>query len=725
MRWKRFFLIAATIAMLIGLWSISSYSSVLATRHSSHHAAVASTPIQHVVIFMMENHTFDSMFGTFPNVNGITLSPAPNPMRSDYNHTGPALLAAMDKGAMDNYPARSFVQYSQSNIPDYWAYAKQFGLSDNFFSSDATLSAPNHVSMLAAQSGGLDDNPLKGCTASPNTLAYSRDLSGNQFWAAPCYNIESLPQILATNGLTWKYYSNVAIWDAPAMLQSLYTSPDDIHNPNQFIKDVQTNQLDDISWVMPPYGSTDHPPLMFQSGENFIAAQVNAIMNSPYWANTAIFLSWDDWGGFYDHVPPPQLDGEGLGARVPLIVISPYAKQGYISHALGEFASFDAFIEANWGLPNLGERDANPQLSNLMDFFNFTQTPQPPLLLNPLPYQQTLLIPTGGAVLGGASVTGSINPSVGWTSQSYTYSIIYTPKTTPTITTVSIDGVPFTMTNKGATKGGTLYQYTTTLPVGNHTYTFTFDNGSAGSTITIPDNGVPFPGPEVHPFSLTVLGSSVKVLLGQNIVFSVSYKSPANIAPTLAEVDIDGTPHTMQSNGKTTYKTGVKYTFATSALPTGEHYVRFRFDDGSGPQVLEGAVSVQVTPLLLTQSSVSPTTGTSSTLFTFSTTHTDSTGASPTQAMLYVDNTGYTMSLMSGMPDTGALYQVSMTLPTGNHTFAFVFADSQSSWADPFAPSVYAGPNIGLNVKGVKPGTITTEAPTHDQDPDYPIGGDD
>ncbi len=711
----------ATILLFLPGISVLHVIPQISAHAATRRGGATTTPIQHVVIIMMENHTFDSMFGKFPGANGVSLTRASNPLRSDYNHTGPALLAAMDGGAMDEFPTRGQVQYTQSDIPDYWAYAKQFGLSDNFFSSDASSSSPNHIGMLAAQTGGLDDTVnQKGCLSSANTLSYSRNLSGQQYWSYPCYTITSLPQLLEANGITWKHYSQIPIWDTPGMLRPLYTSSNDIHDPNQFVKDVQANAMATISWITPPSDASDHPPLMWQPGENFVTAQVNAVMNSPYWANTAIFLTWDDWGGFYDHVAPPQIDASGLGPRAPLIVISPYAKQGFISHALGEFASFDKFIEQNWSLPNLGQRDALSQISDLRDFFDFNQTPQPPLLLNPLPYQNILLVPTGGAVVAGVSALGTVNPTVGGTGTQFTFSVIYTLQASPNVSTVTIDGSPYPMVNKGQTHGGTLYQYTTLLPVGNHSYTFNFDNGS-GTIITIPDNSVPFPGPDVYPFSFKPGVSAKKVLLGTNVTFSSFYRSPKNKAPRLSEVDIDGVPYAMQSDGTTNYRTGVRYTFSTSSLPVGEHYLRFRFDDGSGTAVLEGTLSVWITPVLLTQSSVSPTSGTSSTVFTFSTTYMESSGAMPTQALLYVNNTAYPMSYISGKPSTGALFQVSTTLSKGKNTYSFVFADMQTSWADPFAPSVYAGPTIGINVEPVNPGTPIT--PSHDINPDMPLGG--
>ncbi len=318
-----------------------------------------TTPIQHVVIIMLENHTFDSLFGHFPNANGYSLPPAPNPMPFDVDHSALALNAAMDGGKMDEFPVGGQVGYTQADIPIYWNYAKQFGLGDNFFSTMKSNSTPNHMGMITAGQGGIFETiNTSGCGAVKNQLLYSVANSGMPYFSYPCYNVTSLPQTLTANNISWRYYSNVPIFNVPQLVKSLYNSPNDIQNPNQFVKDVQNNNMASVSWVIPPYSASDHPPLQLQPGQNFVAQQVNTIMNSQYWNNTAIFLTWDDWGGFYDHVLPPPTDALGLGPRTPLIVISPYAKAGYISHQQGEFSSFAKFIEENWNLPNLGYRDS-------------------------------------------------------------------------------------------------------------------------------------------------------------------------------------------------------------------------------------------------------------------------------------------------------------------------------------------------------------------------------
>src|SRR5262249_2701711 len=156
------------------------------------------------------------------------------------------------------------------------------------------------------------------------------------------------------------------------------------------------------------------------------------------------------------------------------------------------------------------------------------------------------------------------------------------------------------------------------------------------------------------------------------ITYKATYISPSNSPPTLAEVDIDGVPYSMTSNGGTNYAKGVTYTYTTSSLSVGDHWYRYRFDDsydGSDLTIYEGSVKPQITTLLLSQSSVIPTSGTSSTVFTFQTTYTNCANIAPVQGLLYVDKTSYPMSYVSGSYNTGALYQVQTTLPSGNHTF--------------------------------------------------------
>jgi len=697
---KRWYIIAALILMLGGvIWQLSPAATARFANATNSKASVASNDIKHAVFIMMENHTFDNFFGQYPGANGMTLAAATNPPKSDLDHSSPAFNAAMDGGKMDEFPSRGYVQYSQSDIPNYWTYAQKFGLGDNFYSSAATNSAPNHLAMIAAQTGGLNGSSLmNGCMSPKNTQEESKSaVTGNEYFSYPCYSIKSVADELNTAGKTWRFYSSVGIWDAPRMVQSTYNSSNINSNPNNVVSDINAKKLADVTWVTPPGNdANDHPPYALQGGQNFVTNIVNAIMNnSAYWSNTAIFVTWDDWGGFYDHVKPPVVDGIGLGSRVPLLVISPYAKMSYISHQRGEFSSFARFTEEVFNLPSLNQRDALAQTSDLMDFFDFTQAPRSPVILSSITYSKALRVPYGIPNLAkpGTTIRGTILPEKGNTSTIFSFNIIYTLSQVPTIHKVNIDSASYPMTRLGSVPGGTLYQYTTTLPLGTHSFTFTFSDVSG--TLTVPYNGVPMTGPEVGPFALTTNTVTPAVALpGQLVTYSVKYYSPGNTPPTLAEIDIDGNPHPMKSTGGTNYKAGVAYKYTISTLSEGVHYYRFRFDDGSGVILNEGTELPSITPVLLTQSSVSPSSGNTSTTFTFQTTYTESSGAAPVQSLLYVDNVAYPVTLVSGSYSTGALYQIKLTLPLGNHAYYFVFTDSGSSWADPLAPSNYSGPNV-------------------------------
>ncbi len=739
---KRICIIVSIVALLgLGSW----YLLPSAISHNAHATAATgvapiatpapTTPIKYIVVLMMENRTFDNLFGQFPKANGITLPQATDPVYRDFDHQGPPVIAAMDGGKMDEFPARGQVQYTQADIPNYWSYAQHYGLGDDFFTSVAASSTPNHIAMVASQSGGVDTSVTVrggtfikgGCGTTQNSVAYSRHPDtnvGNFGWA--CYNINSIPQELDNAGISWHYYNNTPFWNGPGFIQATRNSKNIIGNPNLFVRDVKAGKMANVTWITPPSSAqSDHPPHSLLEGQNFVTTVVNSVMNSPYWANTAIFVTWDDWGGFYDHVPPPQIDGLGLGPRTPLLVISPYAKPNYISHQLSEFSSFDKFIEEDYNLPSLNARDALPQISDLMDYFDFQSPPQPPLILNALPYSNMLhVIATAG---GGGShfpyIAGCLNPVQGDVNTTFNFDIGYTPNTPPTKSVVTIDGVDYQMSNLGKLpgNGGTLYNYSTKLGSGTHSYSFTFSDGK--TTATVPDNNVSFSGPRMNGFVLTTTLSPSIALVGQKITYTTKYVSPTNTPPTLAEVDIDGIPYPMVSDGSNNYKAGVKYSYSTNSLSTGEHYYRVRFDDspnGSDLVIQEGNSAPDITPISLSKSSVNPTSGNGSTTFTYQTTYLDTSNQPPAQALLFVDKTNsYPMTYVSGSYKTGAIYQATVTgLSSGKHTFFFSFSDSVSTWADPLSPKAYSGPDVGPNAHAIAPGTEINVDPTGDDGED-------
>jgi phospholipase C len=214
----------------------------------------------------------------------------------------------------------------------------------------------------------------------------------------PCFEHPTLTDLLDAKSISWRYYAANAsfIWTAPDAIQhicqpqtqngKLVCTGPDWNNvsipPTDVLSDITNNKLAQVTWVTPSGTYSDHPLQNNGSGPSWVASIVNAIGDSAYWANTAIIITWDDWGGWYDHVAPPKVlvncsqwgCGYVYGFRVPLIVMSPYAKAQYISHTAHDFGSVLNFIEQNFGLSSLGYADAATS-DALSDCFDFSQTP--------------------------------------------------------------------------------------------------------------------------------------------------------------------------------------------------------------------------------------------------------------------------------------------------------------------------------------------------------------
>jgi len=388
--------------------------------------AAQTMPIQHVVIIIKENRSFDHMFGTFPAANGATTGMAGSKLitlghaqliQRDLPHGWSTSTDAIDHGKMDGFYRyakndAAYVQFYQTDIPNYWLYAQNFVLADNFFSSMYGGSFPHHLYYTAADSDDIADNPVGdrhrpahwGCDSTPGTYVPTRDPSSgmkgpNIF---PCVDIPTLPDELNAAGQSWRYYTATAtqygyVW-------SVLDAINHIRNGNQwdtnvvpvdnFESDVQSH-LAAVTWITPPGGESDHPDpnVSMCVGEGWSVRVINAIMNSPFWNSTAIFLTWDDFGGFYDHVPPPTVDYFGLGIRVPLLAISPYVKAGTVQHGLSSVASILHFAERIFDLPPITRRDQTA--NNLMDMFDFNQQPLAPLILTPRKCPQVKRLPVG------------------------------------------------------------------------------------------------------------------------------------------------------------------------------------------------------------------------------------------------------------------------------------------------------------------------------------------
>jgi len=366
--------------------------------------------IKHIVFIIKENRTFDNYFGTFRGADGATsgkihtgktirlghLSDSPP---RDIDHGWLAAHTAVDGGKMDQFDLiaggnqngdyLSYTQLHQSDIPNYFAYGLHFVLADRMFSSIETESFPNHLYSVAADSAGAINNPngTWGCDADENTTVEVMDREGRLSYKFPCFDIQTLADSLQAADISWKYYApsqgeSGYNWSALDAIRHIRNTPLWVTNVvpyTQFVSDAQNGKLPAVSWVVTTAELSEHPIHSSCAGENTSVQEVNAVMQGPLWNSTAIFITWDDFGGFYDHVPPPGLDVYGLGPRVPLLIVSPYAKAGTVSHTQYEFASFLKFVETRYSLPPLTSRDANA--NSMTDSFNFLQTPLAPLVL--------------------------------------------------------------------------------------------------------------------------------------------------------------------------------------------------------------------------------------------------------------------------------------------------------------------------------------------------------
>jgi phospholipase C len=489
------------------------------------HTTVTSTPagihkIQHVVVIVQENRSFDSFFGTYPGADGIpgiagnpgTVPCIPDPRLGacDEPYHDPSLvngggahsarnaLIDIDNGLMNGFVAMSELAggrgcggfagvcnpaspsdvmgyHDAREIPNYWSYAKHFALDDHMFESDASWSLPAHLYLvsewsarcriegdpmschndnelggfslrqIAAAGGRFSRAALRECVRSRldriarRGLAFGGFRSPLQLAQFQCNNMiarekaalnaqtvgdnnyawTDLTYLLHKRGVTWGYFTaQGGAPDCENGIANCRTAPISPGTPNiwnplpsftdvrqdgqlgdvqlssHFLKDARAGTLPAVSWVVPDQAHSDHPPSNIHAGQAYVTSLINAVMRGPNWDSTAIFLVWDDWGGFYDHVVPPAVDRNGFGIRVPSLVISPYARAGFIDHQTLSFDSIVKFIEDDFlggqrldprtdGRPDrrIDVRDANPELGNLAADFNFRQSPLPPMIL--------------------------------------------------------------------------------------------------------------------------------------------------------------------------------------------------------------------------------------------------------------------------------------------------------------------------------------------------------
>jgi phospholipase C len=331
-----------------------------------------------------------------------------------YNLMNGVIPISGDRADLYGRDLTGYTYLDRDGVPSYWAYADRFVLADHFFTSMYGPTLPEHLYTVAAQANFIVDN--KGQADTPGSycddenetatrftpraareeeeriLELEREITANgsntyelgQFWSQLrlCFDIEVLPDQLEEAGISWKYYANENAWmNALQMIRHVRYGPmwNKVEPPENFVTDVRAGEMPQVSWVIPSESYNEHPGggKSVCAGENWTVHQINTIMKSEFWPTTAIVVVWDDFGGFYDPVAPPQTDIMGLGPRTPAMIISPYTRGGdnpdggYVDDTVYEFSSVLAFIEQLFGLEPMTRRDAeaNPLLG-AFDFEN-------------------------------------------------------------------------------------------------------------------------------------------------------------------------------------------------------------------------------------------------------------------------------------------------------------------------------------------------------------------
>jgi phospholipase C len=431
--------------------------------------------IQHVIIIMQENRSFDSYFGTFPGADGIAMrngvpiaclpdvltGPCVRPYhdRVDVDGGGPhgaqSAAADIDRGRMDGFvvqvdlaptgcvnpldplcsigDAADVMGYHDGReIPNYWAYASQFVLQDHMFEPNASWSLPAHLFAVSEWSARCRSHQAGTCVNALDSPALPPDFVKRRGGSgpAPIYAWTDLTWLLHQAGISWGYYvapgsepdceddeqmncravvqnsKTPGIWNPLPFFDTVRQDGElsNIQPVSNFYRQANEGSLPAVSWIVPSAAVSEHPPGRVSAGQSYVTGLINAIMKGPDWNTSAIFLAWDDWGGFYDHVVPPIVDRNGYGLRVPALLISPYAKAGFIDHQTLSFDAYMKFIEDDFlggqrldpatdGRPDPRPdvRENSPLLGDLSNDFDFTQTPRPPIIL-PL-HPKTDLIP--------------------------------------------------------------------------------------------------------------------------------------------------------------------------------------------------------------------------------------------------------------------------------------------------------------------------------------------
>jgi phospholipase C len=368
-----------------------------------------TTPIKHVINLMQENHSFDNYFGSYPGVDGVPaglcMPKDPNNLAggcvrphhignepiADLGHNAKVYNAELNGGKMNGFvsafgsqgiqnPNEAMGYYDDRDIPWYWNVADNYVLFDRNFTSAHGGSISNHMFWVTGQAG----------------------IAANATEVLPKggFNVPTIFDHLQKAGVSWKFYVQnydptitfrnrakgdrgaQVVW-VPLLAYARYLDDPELFKHivpmEQYYDDLAHGALPAVSYMVPS-GASEHPPGSIAAGEAFVRTLVTSLQRSTAWSSSAFMWSYDDWGGWYDHVRPPSVDAFGYGFRAPMLLVSPYAKTGYVDHHVADFTSQLAFIEKNWGVPALSKRDAGAY--PLTDAFDFAAAPRSPEVIS-------------------------------------------------------------------------------------------------------------------------------------------------------------------------------------------------------------------------------------------------------------------------------------------------------------------------------------------------------
>ncbi len=392
-----------------------------ASRSMALRNAGASQRIDHIIVIVQENRSVDDLFQFLPgantqswglNSNNQRVSLEPDAITAPYdiehNHDI-AWRREYNNGAMNGFDrdlsvcsnhkrcprhnVRAYGYVPQDEVQPYYTMAEEYAFGDKMFETSEAGSFPAHQYIVSGTSTIFDgapdrasENPgheLGGCDSPPNTLVrVINEKGGERKKVYPCFDRRSIFTLLDSAGISWHYYqahTGAHLWNAVDALEPIWSDTLEyeanvIVPPPQVLNDTKNGKLSSVVFVTPSAAQSDHADVTDGSGPSWVASVVNAVGESQYWKSSAIIVTWDDWGGWYDHVKPTVRNSLELGFRVPVIVISPYAKARYVSHTPLEFGSILKFIEETYDLGSLEttDRDAN----DLSDCFDFGQKPR-------------------------------------------------------------------------------------------------------------------------------------------------------------------------------------------------------------------------------------------------------------------------------------------------------------------------------------------------------------